>query len=207
MSCQNENPRTVSSSCHASFFSRPTLGLCILVASQLALMPQSTTAFAVPHMKQQRSLQLRAISNQDDEITKQVERARELLRKTKAKIEAKEQEELDALNGDNGATNGSVPFFASKDVVQNNKKEKVTKTQNEEGLITTDGEMMAQLSETEEWEVRSLLECFENEKEDTKADYFANRDVSASIYNLRKTLQLKDFQRIFDSKNFFIGDN
>jgi hypothetical protein len=158
-------------------------------------------------MKQQRSLQLRAVLNQDDEISKQVVRARELLEKTKAKIEAKEQEELDALNGNDGATNGSVPFFAAKEVVKNNKKEKVTKTQNDEGLITTDGEMMAKLSETEEWESRSLLEVFENEKEDSKADYFADRDVSASIYNLRKTLQLKDYQKIFDKRNFFIGDN
>jgi hypothetical protein len=207
MSCQNENPRKASSSCHASFFSRPTLGLCILVASQLTLMPQSTMAFSVSRMKQQRSLQLRAVLNQDDEISKQVVRARELLEKTKAKIEAKEQEELDALNDNNGATNGSVPFFASKDVVKNNKKEKVTKTQNDEGLITTDGEMMAMLSETEEWESRSLLDVFENENEDSRVDYFADRDVSASIYNLRKTLQLKDYQKIFDKRNFFIGDN
>ena len=144
-----------------------------------------------------------AVANQDDEITKQVERAKALLEKSKAKMQAKEKE-LEASSPKNGA---KIPFFASKEKSNGNKKEKVTKTENEEGLITTDGEMMAKLSEAEEWEVRGLLDVFENEQKDSTPDPFADRDVAGSIFNLRKTLQTEDFQKIFDKRNRFIGEN
>ena len=34
----------------------------------------------------------------------------------------------------------------------------------------------------------------------------AERDLAASIYNLRKVLKTEDFRRVFDSRNRFIGE-
>ena len=167
-------------------------------------MPQTTAAFSVLQTKKHCSVKLCAVASPDDEITKQVERAKKLIENTKAKIEAKEKEELEALNDDKKAPKKDVPFFASKK--EPNKKKKVTKTQNEEGLITTDGEMMAQMSETEDWEVRSLLDVFENEIEESTDDHFANRDVAASIYGLQRSMQLEDFRKIFNKRNPRIGE-
>lgn len=188
-----------------SLFAGSTLGLGIMIASQLVVLPKPAIAFPNVVMRRERlSLNVhQAVANQDDEITKQVERAKALLEKSKAKMQAKEQE-LEATSPKNGA---KIPFFASKEKSNGNKKEKVTKTENEEGLITTDGEMMAKLSEAEEWEVRGLLDVFENEQKDSTPDPFADRDVAGSIFNLRKTLQTEDFQKIFDKRNRFIGEN
>ena len=155
------------------------------------------------------STQLGAVS--EDENSKQLDRAHELLAKSKAKIEAKEQESFEELtNDDKTFANGkeNVPFFASKTASfdENKKKEKVIKSKNEEGLFTTDGEMMAALSESEEWQVRPLQEVFENEEKEKSDDPFADRDVAASIFNLRKTLQTEDYKKIFDQRNRFIGE-
>jgi hypothetical protein len=65
---------------------------------------------------------------------------------------------------------------------------------------------MAKLSEEEEWESRSLLEVFQNERGPAKEHKLADRDVAASIFNLRRVLQTEDFQRIFDQRNRFIGE-
>lgn len=151
----------------------------------------------------------------DDEITKQLERARELLAKSKAKIEAKELETLEEelSNGKtkgrtNGASDKGMPFFAMKDAVEetNSKREKVIKSKNEEGLFTTDGDLMAKMSEDEEWESRSLLDVFENESKDPTNNPIADRDVAASIMGLQKVLQTEDYRKIFDSRNRFIGE-
>ena len=185
-----------------------SFGLCVVMACQLALLPEQSAAFAIPQNQLHiRSLQLQAVtSSADDEITKQLERAKKLIEETKAKMEEKEQQEAEeALSGES-AKGGDVPFFARKTVGEGNKKEKVTKTQNEEGLITTDGEMMAKMSEAEEWEVRPLLEVFEDERKDVTPDPFADRDVAANIFNLRKTLQTEDYQKIFDKRNRWIGE-
>jgi di/tripeptidase len=147
-----------------------------------------------------------ANSNPDDEITRQLERARALIAKTKAKIEAQEVADAEGTTTTGAAAN--VPFFASKDNKSNSKKDKVIKTQNEDGLFTTDGDLMAQMSESEEWEVRPLNEVFQTEKEITrKTNKLANRDMSAGIQGLQRVLQTEDYLKIFDKRNRFIGDN
>lgn len=182
-----------------------------VMALQLILSPNYyTLSFHISPMSiRHGSTQLGAVS--EDEISKQLDRARELLAKSKAKIEAKEQESFEELtNDDKNFANGkeNVPFFASKTASfdENKKKEKVIKSKNEEGLFTTDGEMMAALSESEEWQVRPLQEVFENEEKEKSDDPFADRDVAASIFNLRKTLQTEDYKKIFDQRNRFIGE-
>jgi hypothetical protein len=90
----------------------------------------------------------------------------------------------------------------------NGKKERVIKSKNADtGLFTTDGDLMAKLSEGEEWQTRRLLEVFSNEQErlTPENDSQANRDVAASIFNLRRVLETEDYLRIFDSRNWFIG--
>ncbi len=75
---------------------------------------------------------------------------------------------------------------------------------------------MTSLSNTEPWERRSLSDIgFESEArsdfdgnlvdEDVKRT-LAERDLAASIYNLRKVMQTEDFRRVFDSRNRFIGE-
>jgi hypothetical protein len=174
---------------------RPTAGFLLLAASPLVMFPSSVTCFAPLQNLQQKhsSLTLTAKTDPDDEISRQVARAKILLAKAKAKMEAAEAAE-------------ERPFFASAD--RSGKKEKVIKTQNKEtGLITTDGDLMAKLSEEEEWSSRPLLEVFRDENEvSAVAQGLAQRDVAASIYNLRKTLQNDDFMKIFNKKNYFIGE-
>jgi len=80
-------------------------------------------------------------------------------------------------------------------------------------LVTADGEKMAKLSEEEPWEYRSLLDVFENERDVNEDVYskasqqLAQRDVAASIYNLRKELKTEDYRKIFDKRNRFIGED
>ncbi|KAL3937362.1 MAG: hypothetical protein SGBAC_007529 [Bacillariaceae sp.] len=141
----------------------------------------------------------------DIEISKQVARAKELLAKSKAKIEEKE---LEVLNEEKKEKSDPVPFFAAKSAStdQASRKKKFTKNKNEEtGLATFDGDKMVELSASEEWEVRPLNQVFENESKESD-DPFANRDVAASIFNLRKTLQTDDYLKIFDKRNRFIGE-
>ena len=154
---------------------------------------------------------------QDEEVARQLQRAREVLAKTKAKMEARAAAELVADDDDDDdlegteTSKGSVPFFASQAATktkrEGDKKEKVIKSKNESGLFTTDGALMAELSESEEWEARPLLDVFQNEnkKANTK-DTLADRDVAASIFGLQRVLQTEDFMKIFDKRNRFIGD-
>lgn len=126
--------------------------------------------------------------------------------KTNNSSNGKEEEEDEESN---------LPFFASKKARKNPKRrEQLAKTINEQtGLIQADGEKMAAMSEQEEWEYRTLLEVFENQITENADVYsaanqqLAQRDVAASIWNLRKTMQNSDYQRIFDKKNFFIGED
>mmetsp|Transcript_12497 Transcript_12497/g.29614 ORF Transcript_12497/g.29614 Transcript_12497/m.29614 type:complete len:209 (+) Transcript_12497:267-893(+) len=142
------------------------------------------------------------------EITKQLERAKAALAVSRAKMEAQEQAEaglLEEEKKENEKEEESVPFFAMN-TDDAGKKEKVIKEKNENGLFTTDGDLMAKLSEEEEWEPRPLLEVFQNEKEKTADAMNIDRDIGQSMYNLRKSLQTEDFRKIFDKRNRFIGD-
>eukprot|EP00536_Pseudo-nitzschia_multiseries_P016542 jgi/Psemu1/292582/fgenesh1_pg.1138_\ len=145
------------------------------------------------------------------EIAKQLERAKAALAKSRAKMEAQEQSMLDEADDDDDKPNESLPFFAAAanadpSAAANGKKDKVIKNKNEDGLFTTDGEMMAKLSEEEEWESRPLLDVFQNEKEQSSDAMNIDRDIGQSMYNLRKSLQMEDFQKIFDKRNRFIGE-
>lgn len=164
--------------------------------------------------------QLFAGGKDDTDIQQQLAKAKALLEKTKAKLEKEEQ----PANGDSSSPSQSssssgdsqkeaLPFFAVVGRSPEKMKE-VIKSRNEEtGLVTADGEKMAELSESEQWEARPLGEVFENELNENEDLYsmaneqLAERDVAASIWNLRKTLQGNDYRAIFDKKNRFIGED
>eukprot|EP00571_Detonula_confervacea_P003875 CAMPEP_0172323728 /NCGR_PEP_ID=MMETSP1058-20130122/49451_1 /TAXON_ID=83371 /ORGANISM="Detonula confervacea, Strain CCMP 353" /LENGTH=270 /DNA_ID=CAMNT_0013039805 /DNA_START=152 /DNA_END=964 /DNA_ORIENTATION=- len=109
----------------------------------------------------------------------------------------------------------TLPFFAAAPPADNSKK---IKSKTASGDIIADGETMASLSKSEPWERRPLSQMFDRE---SGIDYdgnvvdnvpmdpgrvLADRDVNASIYNLRKSLQTADFMKVFDKRNRFIGD-
>jgi|EP00533_Pseudo-nitzschia_delicatissima_P015543 hypothetical protein len=146
----------------------------------------------------------------NDEIAKQLERAKAALAVSRAKMEAKEQAEAGLLDDDQEEEGKSddeaVPFFAMNADDENGKKEKVIKDKKENGGFTTDGDLMAKLSEEEEWESRPLLEVFQNEREEKTEAMNIDRDIGQSMYNLRKSLQTDDFMKIFDKRNRFIGE-
>eukprot|EP00978_Attheya_sp_CCMP212_P018528 scaffold50805_cov45-Attheya_sp.AAC.2 len=141
-----------------------------------------------------------------DSVSNQISKAKELLAKAKLKLEAREKASSESEN--------QVPFFAAQNAPSTrtdsvSKRDQVTKSKNDAtGLITTDGEKMAAMSEQEQWENRSLGEVFENE---TKAREFKSghveRDVAMSIFNLRRSMKNEDYKRIFDSKNYLIGED
>ena len=164
-------------------------------------------------------------SKRNTEITKQLEQAKALLAVSRAKLEAKEEQETAAaflLEDNNNSSDGdkkkdSVPFFAvaNSAATSNNeesndgKRDIVIKSKDEAtGLFTTDGDLMAKLSEEEEWDLRPLLEVFETERsgEESPKSKNVDRDIAQSMYNLRKSLQTEDFSKIFDKRNRFIGD-
>lgn len=158
----------------------------------------------------------------NEEIMKQLERAKAAIAVSREKIEAQEafvafiREEGDKQDASKEKEN--VPFFASSNDSDNNsstnsngKKERVIKNKNEDtGSFTTDGELMAKLSEEEVWESRPILEVFETEEQEGATPSFkaknVDRDIAKSMFNLRKSLQTKDFMKIFDKRNIFIGD-
>jgi len=156
--------------------------------------------------------------------------------KAKLASNKQEEEDEAAAFTDSAASSSSssssVPFFASSTVEDGDdtvsstttpppaengrRRQSMTKfTDEETGLIRADGEKMAELSEKEEWQVRGLWEVFDDELEpdDNNNVYSKNnkqlgeRDVAASIYNLRKQLKTQDYERIFDKKNFLIGED
>jgi hypothetical protein len=159
----------------------------------------------------------------DDDIARQLERAKAVLAVSKAKMEARDErlalissqeDTIDDKSGVTGTIGQTVPFFATTasgngtaSPKGSGKKERVIKSKNEDtGLFTTDGDLMAKLSESEEWQTRRLLEVFSNEREAPDNNSIANRDLAASISNLQRVLQTEDYLRIFDKRNRFIGD-
>ena len=190
---------------------------CATGSTSLFMADESDTSSSQPQQRH----------HQDSEIERQLEKARAVLAISRAKIGATNTDDNIVSSGDDdgddeidikklqqrqrkGALASNVPFFATTTPVDGSKKkkEKVIKNQNEnDGTFTTDGDLMAKLSEQEEWESRPLLEVFRNERKATTADdALSDRDVAASIYGLRKSLQLEDFQKIFDKRNRFIGE-
>mmetsp|Transcript_8445 Transcript_8445/g.15930 ORF Transcript_8445/g.15930 Transcript_8445/m.15930 type:complete len:201 (+) Transcript_8445:216-818(+) len=136
----------------------------------------------------------------DDDINRQLSKAKELLEKTKAKMLAQTQQ-------DNEETTTPKKKQITPDTIVD-KKTSAIKSRNEEtGLITCDGDIMAALSEEEEWELKGIFDVFENETEESEVSkQLAERDVAASIYNLRLSLQNDDYRKIFDKRNRWIGE-
>jgi len=119
----------------------------------------------------------------NDDVVRQLAKAKKLLELTKTKLAAEEE---DKANNNNEEPQTSMVLEASTTTIDD-KRTKVTKSTNEDsGLITTDGELMAVLSEEEEWEVRSLLDVFEDELEVSDVSkQLARRDAAGSIAAIR----------------------
>ena len=140
------------------------------------------------------------MSNLDDEVNMQLNKAREILAKAKAKIAEKEKEEKSKT--ESGKT--------SK-IDKETKKERVLKTENpESGLFTTDGDMMAELAEEEDWEMRSIVDVFQQEFSNDDAERRAadkkERDIALAMFNLRKSMLNDDYEKIFNKRDWKIGD-
>ena len=139
----------------------------------------------------------------EDDISRQVAKAKQLLEDAKKKMAAQEAEGA-TERADNLKSNESDP----EEGVSAKRSEIIKSKDESTGLITTDGELMASLSELEEWEARKLLDVFESEIEESEVSkQLASRDVAASIQNLRISMHDADYRKIFDSRNRFIGEN
>ena len=142
-------------------------------------------------------------------------RAKEMLEKSKAKL--KRQEENTGVDGSSKAAN--VPFFAAKSKSgdsETRRKQIIKATNDETGLVQADGDKMAEMSENEEWEIRSVLGAFgtDNKEDIENAEMYAkateslsDRDAMANMWNLRKKMKTEDYEKIFDRRNFFIGED
>ena len=167
---------------------------------------------------------------EDDEVSRQLAKAKDLIERTKQKMESKEKAvaaaaaavESEDDDTDEATSTASaaaddedevvVPFFAVDPTAAEKRREMVTKTKDEEsGLITTDGDKMASLADGEKWESRGLYDLFENEIEEDEAakakEARASRDVARSMMNLKMIMNKQDFDFIFDKKNRFIGED
>lgn len=204
----NSTPR------NAHRFSKSPCRTLLLSLFVVASIPNTASAFLAPAFKRTNLANGRigtassATSNEDvfDSLSL-VERARAVLEKSKAKLA--KQEERSAVTTATKKTAAETPFFAQRSV----NRDRVVKSKDDEtGLITADGEVMAAISEQEDWEMRSLSEVFENETDESGDVYslasqqLAERDVAASVWNLRKQLQTDDYLKIFDKRNRFIGE-
>ena len=159
-----------------------------------------------------------ATAGAEDEVSRQLAKAKELIERTKQKMEKKEKaaakddgeakESTDAVSNDDDEV---LPFFAVDPTAAEKRRELVTKTKDEEsGLITTDGEKMASLAEGEKWESRGLYDLFENEREEDEENLVkearASRDVARNMMGLKRIMKKEDFDAIFDKRNLFIGE-
>jgi hypothetical protein len=177
---------------------------CLLSLSEIT--PVSHAFTLIPSSSGRSAQASRILSQQnlsssvDDDISRQLVKARALLEQAKAKV-AQEKEQSKADTGGDKKSKGGQE--------KKTKRETVMKSMNADtGLITTDGELMAELSEGEDWEVRGLLDVFESEiKDDAVGRSLADRDVAASIQAMRISMQGEDYQRIFDKRNRFIGES
>lgn len=137
----------------------------------------------------------------DDDIKNQLEKARKLLEEAKAKVAAAEE-----------AGKEEEEAKVKVSVKGEEKREAVTKTKDlETGLITTDGELMAKLSKEEDWEQKELMDLFESEstggRHDENGKSIADRDMAASVFNMRMQMMDQDYRRVFDKRNRFIGED
>jgi hypothetical protein len=177
--------------------------LCVLstainVVSSFTILT-TNTALRIPTCPKFAQTKTRLYSNIDDDLSRQLEKAKELLAKAKAKVaEEEKKKEEDA----------ATIVAEDLDKKEIDKKTSVTKSIDDNGLITTDGELMAALSEEEDWELKDLMDVFEDEIADSKGtSTLADRDVAASIFNMRMNMHNEDYRKVFDKRNFFIGED
>mmetsp|Transcript_14436 Transcript_14436/g.23534 ORF Transcript_14436/g.23534 Transcript_14436/m.23534 type:complete len:264 (-) Transcript_14436:217-1008(-) len=159
------------------------------------------------------------LENYDPAIAAQIRKARKLLRDAKQKMEIEEKQQQNADESSTTTTTAALPFFAQQSFTATaiDHTQKI-KSKTKSGDIIADGDTMTSLSNSEPWERRSLSDIgFESE---ARSDYdgnliaadedvkrkLAERDLAASIYNLRKVMQNEDFRRVFDARNRFIGE-
>jgi len=144
------------------------------------------------------------------DMTAQIEKAKQLINDAKKKQEETDERAANPKAEEEETT--QTPFFAAKSDTADPDK---IKSFLESGEIIADGETMASLSASEPWERRSLSQMFDNESETDydgnvvegkKKNTLAERDVGASIYNLRKKMQTEDFLKVFNRKQYLIGD-
>jgi hypothetical protein len=176
----------------------------------------------------------------EEQINQGLQSAKEVLQKSKAKLAAMQQNTAASSssynNNNNNSNNGVVvPFFATRLTAtattavatatvsdaatlttvrtSNNDHLKVKSRNSDTGLVMADGERMAELSEQEPWEYRSIYEIFSSssnsndDNENPTSRVEIQTDVMASIQNLRKVLQTEDYRKIFDPRNRFIGED
>lgn len=160
------------------------------------------------------SVVLRATFDAEADVQQRLARAKEMLAKSKAKLKRREEKTGEKEDSDAAA----VPFFAAKSKKgdsETRRKLVIKATNDETGLVQADGAKMAELSEKEEWEIRSVLGAFGTDKEDIEnAEIYAkateslsDRDAMANMWNLRKRMKTEDYEKIFDKRNFFIGED
>lgn len=159
------------------------------------------------------------LENYDPNVAAQIRKARKLLRDAKKKMMEDEQQQQQS-----SSSSSPLPFFAQQQksftataIDQTRKIKSKTKS----GEIIADGDTMTSLSNSEPWERRSLSDIgFQTEARtdfdgnvvqvvnngDGNNNGLAERDLVASIYNLRKALRNEDFTKVFDSRNRFIGE-
>jgi len=140
---------------------------------------------------QKSSLLMTVDSTPSDEISQQLAKAKELIALTKAKIAAAENSE-----------GGEIKKNEYCMGVDDKRAEVIKSCDPNSGLITTDGEKMAELSEKEEWVVRKLID-------DPNIDEKTGKKIKSSplaMFNLRRKLRPQDFDKVFNKKNYFIGE-
>jgi hypothetical protein len=165
------------------------------------------------------------LENYDPNVAAQIRKARKLLRDAKKKMMEDEQQQQQQQQS--SSSSSPLPFFAQQQksftataIDQTRKIKSKTKS----GEIIADGDTMTSLSNSEPWERRSLSDIgFQTEARtdfdgnvvqvvnnddgnDNLKNGLAERDLVASIYNLRKALRNEDFTKVFDSRNRFIGE-
>jgi hypothetical protein len=153
----------------------------------------------------------------EEEIEKQLARAKELLERSQVKLESGAL----GANDESREEEKNIDLKNKTMLDLKTKRVMVTKVEKEDGLVVVDGELMARYSEEEEWEIRPLMEVFEDDDsfQDENNTYYglllastnttkklAQRDEVASIRNLQTLMNRQDFQNIFDERNFFIGE-
>ena len=189
----------------------------MIASSQRTTNPARTTTTALQNFNDDE--EDADLENYDPAVAAQIRKARKLLRDAKQKLETEEQQKQQSDTSDttNGAT-AALPFFAQQSFTSQaiDHTQKI-KSKTKSGEIIADGDTMTSLSNTEPWERRSLSDIgFESE---ARSDYdgnlvvdeegkrtLAERDLAASIYNLRKVMQNEDFRKVFDARNRFIGE-